>query len=705
LAAGLVPALALVIAIGFAWPAAAGCVWGNCQDGRGTFRHPDGAMETGIWEDGKLVVSKGRSAPVVIEPREREQPADASKPTTRQRARGCVRGSCVDGEGVRTYRDGSNYEGRFRNGVRSGRGTQTWRDGRRYEGSWMADRRHGNGVQTYRNSRYGGTWRKGSPTRDGVRTYRNGDRYVGDYKRERRHGHGTLTFADGDRYVGKFRDDAPHGAGTWYGGRGGVREGHWARGKYIGPNGSRVQPGLVAGGTGCVAGDCWAGKGRFVYEDGSEYVGTFREGEPHGRGSLTHPDGRIDSGRWDDGKRTGRRVLSTPGAVASWKAKSRKHQSCLSGDCRNGKGHYRWKDGSSYQGAFQDSRPHGKGIWQHPDGSRYDGGWRHGNRDGEGSEKSANGVVRSGVWRGGRFQLAGLGSAPKARKRVRLRWPDLTRAGARIGGGEDDAAVIVGIERYAHVSRIPGAVENATAWYEHLVRSRGIPVERVQLLLDNDATREDMQWAIDEAARQVGDDGTLWFVFVGHGAPARDQKDGLLIGFDAQQKARSIHARGLRRSDLLSRLEASKAENIRVLLDACFSGRAGNGQQLVAGLQPLVVTVDDGARDPRTTLFTAARNDEFAGPLPGADRPAFSYLALGGLRGWADEDGNGRVTAGELHNYVRTALQALVRDRRQRNTFSGSQDSDLSRRAREKGPELSSLVRELAKRSGAPASR
>ena len=75
--------------------------------------------------------------------------------------------------------------------------------------------------------------------------------------------------------------------------------------------------------------------------------------------------------------------------------------------------------------------------------------------------------------------------------------------------------------------------------------------------------------------------------------------------------------------------------------------------------------MDDGARDPRTTLFTAARNDEFAGPLPGADRPAFSYLALGGLRGWADEDDNGRVTAGELHTYVRTALQALVRDRRQ----------------------------------------
>ena len=32
----------------------------------------------------------------------------------------------------------------------------------------------------------------------------------------------------------------------------------------------------------------------------------------------------------------------------------------------------------------------------------------------------------------------------------------------------------------------------------------------------------------------------LWFVFIGHGAPARDGQDGLLVGFDAQQKARSL---------------------------------------------------------------------------------------------------------------------------------------------------------------------
>lgn len=702
--------LSFSVPIGVALPgvvASAECVWGNCQKGRGTIRHPDGVMETGIFEDGKLVVSKGRADPVVSPSPSQRRSAKPGLDPRRPKPSGtggCVRGDCVSGPGVRTYRDGSNYEGQFRRRLRHGRGVHRWKDGRRYDGAWAADRRHGYGVQTYPDGKYQGTWVKGVPTREGVRSYRNGDRYVGDYKGERRNGQGTLTWANGSRYIGSFLNDQPHGAGKWYDKDGGVRQGRWSGGQYLGAAGSSVQPGLVAGGRGCVSGNCWDGKGRFVNEDGSEYVGAFQAGQPHGRGSITHSDGRVDSGKWEQGKRVGRRVIATPGAVATWRAKSKSSRGCFSGDCRNGTGSYRWKDGSTYAGTFQEFRPHGRGVWKHPNGSSYEGEWRMGNRHGRGSETSSGGVARSGVWKLGHFQLAGLASGRERARRVRLPWPDLSRAAPRVGGGEHDAAVIVGIENYAHVAAIAGAEENATAWYEYLVRTRGVPVERVSLLLDSDATVEDIHWAVDEAGRLVTAEGTLWFVFIGHGAPSKSQNDGLLIGYDAQQKARSIEVRAVRRGELLKRLEASRAESIRVLLDACFSGRSGDGEQIVAGLQPLVVAVDSETRDPRTMLFTAARNDEFAGPLPGARRPAFSYLALGALRGWADEDRDGSVTAQELHAYVGTALRLLVRDRRQRNTFSGRGDSRLSRRAREEGPELSRFRVDLA-RGTSPASR
>lgn len=52
-----------------------------------------------------------------------------------------------------------------------------------------------------------------------------------------------------------------------------------------------------------------------------------------------------------------------------------------------------------------------------------------------------------------------------------------------------------------------------------------------------------MRQSAHEKAAEVEPGGTLWFVFVGHGAPSKDAKDGVLIGVDAQQRADSLYAR------------------------------------------------------------------------------------------------------------------------------------------------------------------
>ena len=90
--------------------------------------------------------------------------------------------------------------------------------------------------------------------------------------------------------------------------------------------------------------------------------------------------------------------------------------------------------------------------------------------------------------------------------------------------------------------------------------------------------------------------------------------------------------------------------------------------------------------------MTAARSDQYAGPLPGAARPAFSYLMLGGLRGWADLDGDGGVAASELHEYVSDAMRALIRGRSQNPTLTGGDDILLVTSARESGPDIADLV-------------
>ena len=275
-------------------------------------------------------------------------------------------------------------------------------------------------------------------------------------------------------------------------------------------------------------------------------------------------------------------------------------------------------------------------------------------------------------------------------------WPDLSQPVQAVGGGEHDAAVVVGIERYSDVPGVPGAKSNAKAWYEYLTETRGVPAQNVRLLINDEATREQMLKAAGQKARQAGPEGTLWFVFVGHGAPAADGKDGLLVGRDALQTAESLQERSVRRGELLKALAASQAGSIRVVIDACFSGRGPDGATIVPGLQPLVAVTAAGPADPRMVVLTAAKGNQFAGALPGANRPAFSYLVLGGLRGWAAQGKSAVVTAGDLWRYAKNALEATLRGRDQTPDLIGKENAVVAPSAGEKGPNLSKLAEATA---------
>lgn|GEM_PF-6995042 len=270
-------------------------------------------------------------------------------------------------------------------------------------------------------------------------------------------------------------------------------------------------------------------------------------------------------------------------------------------------------------------------------------------------------------------------------------WPDLSRPARAIGGGEHDAAVVIGVENYFVVPPVPGAKSNADEWYEYLTTTRKVPPQNVKLLTDTDATRERIIESARKAAGEADKDGTLWFIFIGHGAPSVDGKDGLLVGVDAQQQAESLQERSARRGEVLKALAASTAGSIRVILDACFSGRSMDGTSLVPGLQPLVSVASSEPLDARIAVLTAAKSNQFAGALPGSNRPAFSYLVLGGLRGWAAEK-DGRVTTGSLWRYAKNALAATLRGRDQTPDLIGSENALVAISAGEAGPNLATLA-------------
>lgn len=275
-------------------------------------------------------------------------------------------------------------------------------------------------------------------------------------------------------------------------------------------------------------------------------------------------------------------------------------------------------------------------------------------------------------------------------------WPELS---APLAGQphSKDAAIVVAIEDYTHVGDIPGARQNALDWYAWLTQGRGIPADRARLLLDGQATREEIEAAIASLSAEGGE--TLWFVFVGHGAPSADGQDGLLLDVDVRQTALSVASRGIPQSSLMAQLESGTFSQRVAVLDACFSGRGSDGATLVEGLQPLIPSYS--APTAQTTVLSAGRSDEFAGPLPGLERPAFSYLTLGALRGWGDGNGDGSVSASETAVYTQRALQSVLTGRSQTPQHSGP-DVPLSSGG-EAGPDLAQIRLALAQAPAQPS--
>lgn len=253
-------------------------------------------------------------------------------------------------------------------------------------------------------------------------------------------------------------------------------------------------------------------------------------------------------------------------------------------------------------------------------------------------------------------------------------YPALDVAPQVVPSGANDVAVLVAVEDYLFVPDVAGARQNLLEWEVFL--REGLRVPTVTTLVNEQATREEILAAAESAASLAGPESTVWFVFIGHGAPVDEGVDGMLVGVDAQQTARSLGARGVSRAELLQRLETGPQRQTVVLLDACFSGRVSDGAALAPGLQPMVPVRDELTVAENTVVLSAARASEFAGPLPSGDRPAFSYLVLGGMRGWAD-DGDGQVTAAEAVTFARREL-LTVAGRQQTPTVSGRLDAVLT---------------------------
>ena len=135
----------------------------------------------------------------------------------------------------------------------------------------------------------------------GVAELGNGERQAGDFQDGRLNGLGTVRFENDTRYAGQWHDGQPTGLGAREKPAVDRAEGNFIAGRLEGMGVRRTlgEPATVQSGE--FRADLLEGPGVESVGD-QRYAGGFRGGKRNGYGQITSPDGKVQSGRWEDGK-------------------------------------------------------------------------------------------------------------------------------------------------------------------------------------------------------------------------------------------------------------------------------------------------------------------------------------------------------------------------------------------------------------------
>ena len=107
---------------------------------------------------------------------------------------------------------------------------------------------------------------------------------------------------------------------------------------------------------------------------------------------------------------------------------------CISGNCKNGEGSYRFSNGDVYKGGFKRKKPHGKGKMTFKNGNQYKGEFKKGEIEGYGTMKYSNGDYYRGEWKDGKYHGWGSVMAPNDKTKQTGIWENGVLVENRISG-------------------------------------------------------------------------------------------------------------------------------------------------------------------------------------------------------------------------------------------------------------------------------
>lgn len=218
----------------------------------------------------------------------------------------------------------------------------------------------------------------------------------------------------------------------------------------------------------------------------------------------------------------------------------------------------------------------------------------------------------------------------------------------------NDFALVIGIERYENLPAAEFAERDAAAVREHL-RALGFPERNIIYLTGSKASRTGIEKYVETwLPLNLKEGSRLVVYYSGHGAPDTQDGQAYLVPWDGDSKFMKNTGYPLKR--FYASLNALKASQVVVAMDACFTGEGGRSV-LAKGARPLVAKVDMGpSGGDKVVVLAAAGADEITSTQSADGHGLFTYFFLKSL-----ESRKGKASVQELFDDLKPRVQDEAR--------------------------------------------
>ena len=232
-------------------------------------------------------------------------------------------------------------------------------------------------------------------------------------------------------------------------------------------------------------------------------------------------------------------------------------------------------------------------------------------------------------------------------------------------------AAVIGINQYPNARPLKYAVNDALAFQHYLKNYIGLPEDHIFFLAEQDATKDNILSLLGtKLKRTASQEDTVIIFYAGHGAvetdPSNPDGDGFekyLLPYDADLN--DLFASSISMDEVRKIFQRIRADRLIFIADTCYSGASGGRTMLASKTRANLSDkfYERISKGKGRVIISSCSANEISKEDDHLQHGIFSYHMLEGLKGGADQDGDGIITVSELFSYLsRKVPEASAQD-------------------------------------------